>query len=54
MDASARSVEARLMRKLDEELGTGWRDAVGNKRNREVDAIEDDEENNFSRGNVRR
>jgi hypothetical protein len=56
-DASIREIEARLARRLDEELGSEWRDGLSAKRNRgdEEENVEgEDEENDFRRGNVRR
>ena len=51
-DASIRGVEARLLRRLDEELGTDWREGSGSKRQRQDDDDVDEEENDFRRGNV--
>jgi DNA helicase MCM9 len=56
-DASVREIEARLAQRLDEELGSEWRDGLSAKRNRgdeEEDIEGEDEENDFRRGNVRR
>jgi len=57
-DASIRGVEARLMKRLDEELGSDWRKGASKRKRQDDDERagddESEEENDFTRGNVRR
>lgn len=56
-DVAVRKVEANLMKRLDEELGTDWRVEVSKRVRRENtdrDYDEEEEENDFRRGNVPR
>lgn len=54
-DVAVRKIEASLMKRLDEELGTDWRVEVSKRVRREdYDGIDEEEENDFRRGNVPR
>jgi hypothetical protein len=54
-DVAVRKIEASLMKRLDEELGTDWRVEVSKRVRREDDdGIDEEEENDFRRGNVPR